>query len=100
MAKGDSAAAAIARAQARQAAAQIAFYRGQVERSALKAPFDGILVSGDLSQQLGEAVKRGQALFKISPMVRYPLWLDVVDRRIDEVQCGQRAEEHPLNSSH
>lgn len=92
MAQGNSAAAAIARAQARQAAAQIEFYRGQVERSALKAPFDGILVSGDLSQQLGEAVKRGQELFKISPMDRYRLWLDVEDRRIDDVQVGQTGE--------
>ena len=63
MARGDSAAAAIAQAQARQAMAQIQFYRQQIQRSSLRAPFDGVLVSGDLSQQLGEAVKRGQELF-------------------------------------
>lgn len=89
MAQGNSAAAAIAQAQARQAAAQIQFYREQVGRAALKAPFDGILVSGDLTQQLGEAVKRGQELFKISPMDRYRLWLDVDDREIDDVAVGQ-----------
>jgi hypothetical protein len=89
MAQGNSAAAAIAQAQARQAAAQIQFYREQIGRAALKAPFDGILVSGDLSQQLGEAVKRGQELFKISPMDRYRLWLDVDDREIDDVAVGQ-----------
>ena len=45
---------------------QIQFYRQQIQRSSLRAPFDGVLVSGDLSQQLGEAVKRGQELFKLA----------------------------------
>ncbi|VDH07382.1 efflux RND transporter periplasmic adaptor subunit [Bordetella trematum] len=89
MARGDSAAAAIAQAQARQAMAQIQFYREQIERSTLRAPFDGMLVSGDLSQQLGEAVKRGQELFKLSPPQGYRLWLDVEDRQVDEVAPGQ-----------
>ncbi|WP_201525143.1 efflux RND transporter periplasmic adaptor subunit, partial [Bordetella pseudohinzii] len=89
MARGDNAAAAIAQAQARQAMAQIQFYREQIQRSSLRAPFDGILVSGDLSQQLGEAVKRGQELFKISPLDGYRLWLDVEDRQIDDVALGQ-----------
>ena len=51
--------------------------------------FDGVLVSGDLSQQLGEAVKRGQELFKLSPLDGYRLWLDVEDRQIDDVAVGQ-----------
>ncbi|MBR8653152.1 HlyD family efflux transporter periplasmic adaptor subunit [Achromobacter sp. Marseille-Q0513] len=89
MARGDSAAAAIAQAQARQAMAQIQFYRQQIQRSSLRAPFDGVLVSGDLSQQLGEAVKRGQELFKLSPLDGYRLWLDVEDRQIDDVAVGQ-----------
>ncbi|WP_454692147.1 efflux RND transporter periplasmic adaptor subunit [Achromobacter aloeverae] len=89
MAQGNSAAAAIAQAQARQASAQIQFYREQIARASLKAPFAGILLSGDLTQQLGEAVKRGQELFKISPMDRYRLWLDVDDREIDDIAVGQ-----------
>ena len=88
-ARGDSAASAIAQAQARQAMAQIQFYREQVQRSTLRAPFDGGIVSGDLSQQLGEAVKRGQELFKLSPPDGYRLWLDVEDRLIDDVAVGQ-----------
>ena len=43
----------------------------------------------DLSQQLGEAVKRGQELFKLSPLDGYRLWLDVEDRQIDDVAVGQ-----------
>ncbi|MFU1914849.1 efflux RND transporter periplasmic adaptor subunit [Bordetella avium] len=89
MARGDNAAAAIAQAQARQAMAQIQFYRDQISRASLRAPFDGVLVSGDLSQQLGESVKRGQELFKLSPLSGYRLWLDVEDRQIDDVAVGQ-----------
>lgn len=88
-ARGDSAAAAIAQAQARQAMAQMQFHREQIQRSTLRAPFDGTIVSGDLSQQLGEAVKRGQELFKLSPPDGYRLWLDVEDRLIDDVAVGQ-----------
>lgn len=89
MARGDSAASAIAQAQARQAQAQVQFYREQIQRSTLRAPFDGMVVSGDLSQQLGEAVKRGQELFKMSPLDGYRLWLDVEDRQINDVAVGQ-----------
>lgn len=92
MAKGDNAAAAIAQAQGRQAQAQIAYLRSQQERASIRAPFDGILVSGDLNQQLGEAVKRGQELFKISPMEGYQLWLQVENRSIAEISEGQIGE--------
>lgn len=92
VARGDQAAAAIAGAQLQQADAQAAFYEGQLARAAIRAPFDGILVSGDLSQQLGEAVKRGQELFKISPMDDYQLWLNVDNRDIAQVEAGQRGE--------
>ncbi|CAM5199976.1 hypothetical protein CDEF62S_03694 [Castellaniella defragrans] len=89
MAQGNSAAAAIARAQARQAVAQMHFYQDQMARAVVRAPFDGILVSGDLSQRLGEAVKRGQEVFKISPMDQYRLWLDVRDSEVESVHVGQ-----------
>lgn len=89
LARGDNAASAIAQAQSRQAGAQIQFYRGQLERAAVRAPVDGVIVSGDLSQQLGEAVKRGQELFTLSPLEGYRLWLDVEERQIDDVSVGQ-----------
>lgn len=91
-AQGNSAAAAIARAQAAQAVAQMRFYQDQIARAVIRAPFAGVLVSGDLSQQLGEAVKRGQEIFKLSPMDQYRLWLDVPDAEVDAVQIGQRGE--------
>lgn len=88
-ARGESAGAAIAQAQARQAQAQSQFYREQIERSTVRAPLDGSIVSGDLSQQLGEAVKRGQELFKLSPPDGYRLWLDVEEQRINDLAVGQ-----------
>lgn len=92
VAREDRAAAAIALAQAQQAQAQADFYSTQLSRAVVRAPFDGILVSGDLSQQLGEAVKRGQELFKISPMDDYQLWLNVDNRDIAQIREGQPGE--------
>jgi len=91
-AREDRAAAAIAIAQVQQARAQADYYSTQLARAVIRAPFDGILVSGDLSQQLGEAVKRGQELFKISPMDDYQLWLGVDNRDVSLISEGQRGE--------
>lgn len=92
VARADRAAAAIAVAQVQQAQAQADFYDAQLARAAVRAPFDGIVVSGDLSQKLGEAVKRGQELFKISPMDDYQLWLNVDNRDIAQIREGQHGE--------
>src|SRR5699024_11022596 len=89
MAKGLNAKAAIAKAQVREANAQIQFYRNQLDRAVIRAPFDGIVVSGNLNQKLGEAVKRGQQLFKVSPMDRYRLWINVPNKDIDQIHVGQ-----------
>ena len=40
-------------------AAELDLVLGRIERATLAAPFDGLIVSGDLSQRLGAAVRRG-----------------------------------------
>ena len=51
-----------------QAKAQMDLYDEQVSRAAIRAPFDGVVVKGDLSQSLGSAVKRGDVLFELTPL--------------------------------
>jgi multidrug resistance efflux pump len=63
-----------------------------LKRSQLVAPFDGVIVSGDLSQQLGGAVHRGQQLFEIAPLDRYRLVMQVEENDIAHVRHGQRGE--------
>jgi RND family efflux transporter MFP subunit len=79
----------IIRAQIDQAAAQIELLDEQLTRTRIVAPFDGIIISGDLSQSVGATVERGQEFFKITPLDAYRVILEVDDGDIENVQIGQ-----------
>ncbi len=86
----DTAAARIAEAQMRQAAAQMEMTQMMLERTEIVAPFDAIITSGDLSQQLGRPVQRGDALFELAPVADYRVVIQVDERDIGEIAPGQR----------
>lgn len=73
----------------KQAEAEIALLDQQIERAQITAPFDGIVVSGDLSQSLGAPVARGEILFEVAPLDEYRLMLDVNEYDISQIQTGQ-----------
>jgi biotin carboxyl carrier protein len=77
-------------AQVEQARAQVARVEEQLQRTALSAPFDGVVVSGDLSQQLGAPVERGTVLFEIAPLSEFRLVLKADERDIAYLQPKQR----------
>lgn len=79
-------------AQSEQAEAQKALSESMLERSRIRAPFAGFIVAGDLSQQLGGAVKKGQTLFEIAPLDSYRVILYVNEADIDEISVGQQGE--------
>lgn len=79
----------VLRSEISQAEAQIELLDLQIARAALVAPFDGLVISGDLSQHVGGAVKRGDELFRISPLDSWRLHLEVDERDIAEIQPGQ-----------
>ncbi len=85
----DRARAGILAAQIEQADAQIALLNEQLNRIAITAPFDGVVVSGDLSQSLGAPVERGDILFEIAPLDSYRVILDVDERDIGAVSQEQ-----------
>jgi multidrug resistance efflux pump len=80
----------ITEAQIAQTRAQISLLDEQIARTKLIAPFDGIVVSGDLSQSIGAAVQRGQELFKIAPLSSYRVILEVDEFDIDFIKLGQK----------
>ncbi len=80
---------ALLSAQIAQAAAQIDLLRAQIARTALTAPFDGVVVSGDRSQELGAAVTRGEELFVVAPLDDYRLRLSVEEGDIAALEPGQ-----------
>ena len=89
LSKHDRAESLIINSQIKQADAQLALIDEQLKRTRLVAPFDGFVVSGDLSQSIGAAVERGQELFKIAPLNSYHVILDVDENDIDEIAVGQ-----------
>ncbi|MDR0439800.1 MAG: efflux RND transporter periplasmic adaptor subunit, partial [Candidatus Accumulibacter sp.] len=76
-------------AQYRQAEAQRKLVTGKIARAELTAPFDGVVVSGDLSQQIGAPVEEGQTLFEVAPLSSYRVILQVDEREIRHVAIGQ-----------
>lgn len=88
----DWAKANIAQAELDQVIAQIDLNGVKLGRTDLKAPFNGILVNGDLSQRIGAAVDQGDPLFEISPLSAYRLILMVDERDISNVHPGQRGQ--------
>ena len=78
----------IVRAQLAQAEAQLALLDEQLVRTRIVAPFDGIVVSGDLSQSFGAPVERGQILFEVAPLDAYRVALDVEEGDILAVGAG------------
>src|SRR6267143_1069385 len=88
----DRATMAVIGAQINQAEAQLSLVEDKLARATLAAPFDGIVVSGDLSQLLGAPVEQGKVLFQIAPLDAYRVILEVDERDIAHVRVGQQGE--------
>jgi len=89
LSRRDRAEAGILAAQIEQAEAQMALINEQLSRIAVKAPFDGVVVSGDLSQSLGAPVERGDVLFEVAPLDSYRVILEVDERDIGQIGIEQ-----------
>lgn len=85
----DRAQAAITLAQIAQAEAEMNLAAEQLSRTQIAAPFDGVVVSGDMHQSLGSAVRRGQVLFEVAPLNAYRVVLDVDEADITFLQLHQ-----------
>jgi multidrug resistance efflux pump len=88
MAKHDPAKISIATAEARQAEAQLALLREKLARTVITAPFDGVVLEGDLSQSQGAPVTRGDVLFRLAPLEDYRVILEVDERDIAAMQTS------------
>ena len=92
LAKHDRAQIHILRAKIAQAAAQISLLDEQLARCRIIAPFDGVIMSGDLSQSLGAPVERGQVLFEVAPLDVYRVIAEVDERDINAIVVGQKSD--------
>jgi multidrug resistance efflux pump len=80
----------VIREQINQIVAEIELIEQQLKSINLTAPFDGVVIEGDLSQALGSPVERGDTLFKIAPLDDYRIILKVDEKQIAYVKQGQQ----------
>lgn len=92
LAAQDRAQMGVVAAQIDQAQAQLLLIEDKLARATLHAPFDGVVVSGDLSQLLGTPVEQGKVLFQIAPLDAYRVILEVDERDIDQIRVGEQGE--------
>lgn len=83
---------AVHAAKASQARSQRALVEAQLARQRVRAPFDGIVLSGDLTQSLGAPVRAGETLLTIAPGDRHRVIVDVDERDVARVALGARGE--------
>lgn len=89
LAKFERAEVRIMKAKLGQAEAQISLLDEQLAKTRLIAPFDGLVVSGDLSQMMGSPVATGDLLFEIAPLDSYRVILEIDERDIKVISVGQ-----------
>ena len=92
MANSDRVALRLASAQANQARAQLDLVVEKLDRVRVAAPFDGVVVRGDLSQELGSPVEQGKVLFELAPLDAWRVILKVDERDIAHVRDGVAGE--------
>jgi multidrug resistance efflux pump len=89
LAKQDRAQIAVIMAKVAEARAQLSLVEQQLERVRLVAPFDGVVLSGDLTQSLGAPVKKGEVLMKVAPEHDFRVILEVDERDVGYVKLAQ-----------
>jgi multidrug resistance efflux pump len=76
-------------AKVAEAQAQLDLVQAQLERSQITAPFDGLVVQGDLSQRLGAPLAQGAELLTLAPAGAQRVVVEVDERDINQVAVGQ-----------
>jgi RND family efflux transporter MFP subunit len=82
----------IYKAQVDQADAELELLNKQLARTSVRAPFDGLIVSGDLSQSIGAPVERGDILMEVAPLEAYRVALAIDERDISYIEVGQTGD--------
>ncbi len=87
--KQDRAEVAILGAKLEETRAQLALAQARLQRTQVQAPFDGVVITGDLTQSLGAPVKKGETLMTVAPAHDFRVILEVDERDIADVKLGK-----------
>ena len=87
-ARADRSLLVVNQAKMAEARAQLELVEKQLERAQIKAPFDGVVISGDLTQSLGAPIQRGAVLMVVAPADQFRLIVEVDERDISDIKNG------------
>ncbi|HEX5372193.1 MAG TPA: HlyD family efflux transporter periplasmic adaptor subunit [Aquabacterium sp.] len=90
-ARGDRAQAVIAQSKLSETRAQMALLEQQIARLKITSPFDGVVIAGDLRQQLGAPLKRGDNMLTLAPGLDWRVVLEIDETDIASLNKGQMA---------
>lgn len=79
----------LARAQQELVRAKLDVVERRLEQALVRAPFDGVVVRGDLRKRIGSVVARGEPLFEVAPPTSWTLELHVPEHAAAELAPGQ-----------
>lgn len=86
LAKDEVAGGNIISAQQDEVRAQLDLVQWQLDYTEIRAPIDGVVLTGDLRKKLGSPVTAGQPLFEIAPQGKVLLELAIPEEEIDEIE--------------
>lgn len=88
-ARTDRAEYSVNQGRALAARARLDLLQQQLDRSHLRAPFDGIVIKGDLSQSIGAPVERGAELITLTPDTGFRVMVEAEETEVADLQAGQ-----------
>ncbi|MGE5309264.1 MAG: efflux RND transporter periplasmic adaptor subunit [Deltaproteobacteria bacterium] len=82
----------VAEAMRDQATAKLGMIRYRLDKSVIRAPFDGVIVEGDLNERIGAPVKQGDVLLKAARTEGLYTEMDVKESDIHHVKDNADGE--------
>jgi multidrug resistance efflux pump len=89
LAQRDLASSRIVRAQIEGVMSELELIDTRLKLMEFTAPFEGLVISGDLSQRIGASVTRGETLFIVAPLTGFRVLLKIDEEDIASISTGQ-----------
>ncbi len=88
LADDDPAEARLVAARQRLRQAELDIINLRIGQSVVRAPFDGVVITGDLRKDIGSAMTKGTPLFAVAPLRTWKLELDTPEHTTTDLQAG------------
>lgn len=92
IARSDRSLMGVALARMAEARAQLELATHQLGRTRIEAPFDGVVIAGDLSRSVGAPVQRGDTLLTLAPAQGWRVVVEIDEADIARLRPGQRGQ--------